>query len=616
MTSKNRNLSEQVADAQIKNWQRKRERALNELQQLSMQPIQNRDQELAYQSAKLRSERLDEMISDRKEKLQELARLEEAQRQAKNQDRAPLLQKIDRESKRAKELSQKTLRDLKDKHSQGLISRQALKNESQQEKFALKDILSRIRLQDPLLSLKEKRASLLHQLKADAKNKPRLLKTELADLRRKTPAEPGPDQSILAALLSFLLPGAGQALNGQWVKALLFFCGALFSWLIAVPYALGYGNYQGKGVLGLVSLAQGGRRVDRSLIFMIEGIVGVVLLLLALLILIFSARDAYKTAKAKSQGIRPDNWFETKQKLSESGFPILISSPAAILVLFMVLVPAFTTILLSFTNMDPKHQSKFGWNALNNYQILASGKGVAGNAFWLILRWTLVWTLAATSLAIFIGFVLALVVNQDRIRAKRLWRTIFLLPWAVPAFITIMFFSIMVAAQGPLAEILSSTFGQTINIKNDPTLTRLALILIQGWLGSSYIFLLCTGTLQSIPQDLYEAAEIDGATGFQKTRHITVPLLLFQISPLLITQFTFNFNNFSIIAIFNDGGPFVPSLYGNLAGSSDILVSFIYKLTINKQYQALGAAISVIISLLLMFMSYLGFRRSKAFQES
>ena len=121
--------------------------------------------------------------------------------------------------------------------------------------------------------------------------------------------------------------------------------------------------------------------------------------------------------------------------------------------------------------------------------------------------------------------------------------------------------------------------------------------------------------MQGIPKDLYEAAEIDGATGFQRTMKITVPLVLYQTAPLLIMQYTFNFNNFSIIYLFNLGGPFNPTKYGNLAGSSDILISYIYKLTIENQYQAIGAAITIGISLVLMVFAFLNFRRTKAFKE-
>ena len=351
------------------------------------------------------------------------------------------------------------------------------------------------------------------------------------------------------------------------------------------------------------------------MIFMIEGIIAIFLLLIAVGIFIFSFRDVRSVEKNEIKGVRKNLWFETRAIIDEKGFPILVSAPSFLLTLFVVLVPIMTTVLLSFTNMDPSHQNKFSWVGIHNYTNVAMGKGVAGGPFWLILGWTLIWTLCATTLAIFIGFVFALLVNSERVKFKRFWRTVFLLPWAVPAFITIMFFSIMLAPGGPLTQMLTAVTGSVLNVKADTGMTRTALILLQGWLGSAYVFLISTGVLQGISSDLYEAAEIDGATGFQRTMKITIPLVLFQTAPLLVGQYTFNFNNFSIIYLFNQGGPFNPSLYGNLAGSSDLLISYIYKLTIENQYQSIGAAITIVISFVLMLFSYIGFKNSKAFKE-
>lgn len=173
----------------------------------------------------------------------------------------------------------------------------------------------------------------------------------------------------------------------------------------------------------------------------------------------------------------------------------------------------------------------------------------------------------------------------------------------------------MASPGGAITEILSGMFGTDVLIKNSTVLTRIALICLQGWLGSSYIFLLATGVLQGIPGDLYEAADIDGATALQRLTKITIPLVLFQTAPLLVSQYTFNFNNFSIIYLFNQGGPFNPTNYGNLAGSSDILISYIYNLTMVNGYQAVGAAITIFISIGLMVFTFIGYRNSKAFKE-
>ncbi len=358
----------------------------------------------------------------------------------------------------------------------------------------------------------------------------------------------------------------------------------------------------------------GGKRLDKSIIFMIEGIISIFLLLISIFIYYISFVDVYKVEKKEIEGVRRNVWFETKEAILTDGFPYLVISPASIAIIFIVLVPIFTTILISFTNYDPNNQAKFTWSGLQNYKLLALGQGVAGKAFWPIVLWTLIWTFASTTLAIGIGFILSLIANQERIKFKGLFRTIYLLPWAVPAFITIMFFSQMFAKGGPITEMINKIFGIALDVKNNTFQTRLVLILLQGWLGSAYVFLLSTGILQGIPSDLYEAAEIDGATGFKKTWRITIPLVLFQTAPLLIGQYTFNFNNFSIIHLFNGGGPFNPSVYGNVAGSTDLLISYIYKLTITSNYQALGAAVTIVISLIIMFFSWLGFRNTKAFK--
>jgi arabinogalactan oligomer/maltooligosaccharide transport system permease protein len=514
----------------------------------------------------------------------------------------------------AKEAAKTEISRIKAMYKDGVISRKAEANSIRQAKRSNKKSVKLKELEIPSKGSKDISRSKNMEIRNTIKQRLKILKGDIADIRKITPVETEKTRPVIAYLTA-LIPGVGQVFNKQFGKAVLFLIASAFIYLIAIPYALGYGNYQGEGVAGLASLAEGGARIDKSLIFMIEGVVAIFLLLLAALLYYVSFMDVYRVESGKIKGVRPKSWFEIKKAILEDGFPYMSSLPALVIILFIVLVPVITTILLSFTNMDPQHQSKFSWIGLENYKLIALGQGLAGSVFWLILVWTLIWTVAATTLAILLGFFLALMVNNDRVMGKRFFRTIYILPWAVPAFITIMFFSIMTAPGGVISELLSDIFKTRIEIKNNMIMTRFALILIQGWLGSAYVFLLTTGVLQSIPGDLYEAAEIDGATVWDKVRRITVPLVLFQISPLLVTQYTFNFNNFSVIFLFNEGGPFNPQKYGNLAGSSDLLISYIYKLAMVNQYQAIGAAITVFISIGLMIFAYIGFRNSKGFKE-
>ncbi|MCT1795672.1 carbohydrate ABC transporter permease [Helcococcus kunzii] len=572
------------------------------------------DAQLNYQIAERELLHIPDIIENDKQlyinlenRQKKLSNVTEADIEAQNKE-------IESKTKQRKSQLDLELKELQNKFNDGLISKSALRNEIKMKKRSAKDDIAALKYINQKKALEEDITNIKHHIRVDYQSKMNVLNSDISDIRRKTPIEVEKKQPIIS-YLTLLIPGLGQLLNKQYIKAALFFLGTLFIYLIAIPYALGFGNYQGEGVSGLLSLAEGGKRLDKSIIFMIEGIISIFLLLISMFLLYISFKDVNTVEKKMIKGTRKNEWFETKQLIATEGFPYLVISPAAIVIMFIVLVPIFTTILISFTNYNPDHQSKFTWAGFSNYQLLLQGSGVAGKAFWPIVTWTVIWTLAATSLAIFLGFVLALIANQDRIKFKGFFRTIYLLPWAVPAFITIMFFSLMFSRNGPLTLFINSLTGLSLDIKNNTAQTRTILILLQGWLGSAYIFLLTTGILQGIPKDLYEAAEIDGATGFKKTLRITIPLVLFQISPLIIGQYTFNFNNFSIIHLFNGGGPFNPSIYGNVAGSTDLLISYIYKLTINSRYQALGAAVTLIVSLILMFLSWLGFRNMKAFKE-
>ena len=572
------------------------------------------DSELDYKLCKLEYEQIPKIIendlfiksnleraSNRLEKLTS----EEVEESKKliEEDRKVLSEKFDADNK-----------SLKKSFDEGHISKKAFKSEKEQLKQKFKDQNKRLDYRNPEVSLKEEIESLKYKIDKDYKKEIKILEADKAEARRRTPVEVE-KTSAYRSILTAPLPGLGQILNGQWQKGLMFLLGSLFIYFIAIPYALGFGNYQGEGIAGLINLAQGGKRLDRSILFMIEGIISLVFVFLAALIYIFSFKDVRKVEKKEMAGIRPNNFFETKKMLRTDGFPFLITAPALLVIIFIVIVPIVTAIMISFTNMDPQNQNKFTWVGLNNYITIAKGQGIAGQAFWHIFGWTVVWTLLASTLAIVLGFIFALLVNNERVRGKKFFRTIYLLPWAIPAFITIMFFSIMTSRGGIIPEALNSLFNVNLDIKNNTFQTRAMLILLQGWLGHSYIFLLTTGVLQAIPKDLYEAASIDGATGFQRTLKITIPLVLFQIAPMLINQYTFNFNNFSIIYLYNQGGPFNPQVYGNLAGSSDILISYIYKLTMESQYQAIGAAVTVFISIILIIISYFGYKNSSAFKE-
>ena len=572
------------------------------------------DFELEYRKNRLKEERLpsilalySESINEKRKIMKELLNLDKASNDVKTKE-------FDHKVEEIKKILKKGKEKLKESKKEGLISEKAYINQVKQLEMEMKDTIEVLKLEIPSEAIKSRSKVLTYLSKVEVEAKYKIMYQDISDLDRKIPIEVE-KINRLNPLASLVLPGLGQYFNKQNFKALLFFIGTLFIYFVAIPYALGYGNYRGEGLKGIITLAQGGKRLDKSIIFMVEGLVALILMLFSIAIVAVSYKDAKDVQLNMYKGVRPKTKFEIIESVKEEGFPYIVTIITYVLLSFVVILPVLTTILLSFAGMDPNNQSKFKWIGLKNYELLITGTGIAGGPFWRIFLWTMIWTIVATTVAITVGFGLALIANNERIKGKTLYRTIYLLPWAVPAFITIMFFSIMSSSNGILTKSLEMLFGGDWAIKQSTTLTRVALIMLQTWLGSSYVFLLSTGVLQGIPSDLYEAADIDGATVWQKLSKITIPLVLFQTAPLLIGQYTFNFNNFSIIYLFNGGGPFDPSKYGNMAGSTDLLISYIYKLTIQKQYQSVGAAITVFISLGLILFAYIGFKNSQAFKE-
>ena len=572
------------------------------------------DAELVYEQSKLEIAQIPPVIEFAKECAKEL---KEAQNKLSKIDNVNN-EKFNAEFKAFKEEENKKLqeriKEIKTKCKEGLISGQAKDNTIKELKRKYKEVLLVKSFECEKTYNEEIVKNKKYELSKTVKQKINTVNINVADLRRVYPIETEKTMPWVS-WVTFLIPGLAQVINKQYIKAIIMFFATIYIYLMAIPYSLGYGNYKGDGIAGLITLAADGGRLDRSIIFMIEGILAIFLLLIGIFLMLICFKDANKVEKDTIKGSRYKSWVETKQTVFEDGFPYLVLSPAAIITIFIVCIPVVTTVLLAFTGMGPDTQAKFGWEALKNYKMIFLGEGMIGAIFWRILGWTIVWTIGATTLAIALGFILAIVLNNDRIKGKVLFRSIYLLPWAVPAFISILFFSILAADGGTVVNYLKEVFGPNFSIKNDPFIIRLTLICIQAWLGSAYIFLLSTGVLQSINAELYEAADIDGATSFKKLSKITVPLVLFQTAPLLVGQYTFNFNNFSIIALFNNGGPFDPSKYGNLAGSSDLLISYIYKLTMNSQYQAIGATITVIISVALMIIAYIGYKNTDAFKR-
>ncbi|MFI8775455.1 ABC transporter permease subunit [Brachybacterium paraconglomeratum] len=229
-----------------------------------------------------------------------------------------------------------------------------------------------------------------------------------------------------------------------------------------------------------------------------------------------------------------------------------------------------------------------GWS---NYQRLFTDSNVAGQ-FLAAFAWTLVFALGSVALTFVVGFALALILNDQRLKGRRLYRSILLMPYAVPGFIALLVWSNFYNQDFGL---INTTLGINVNWLGDPTMAKIAVLLTNLWMGFPYMFIVSTGALQAIPGDVMEAARIDGASRFQTTVKVVTPLLLVAVAPLLVASFAFNFNNFNAIELLTEGGPFLPGEYTR--GGTDILISMIYRIAFGGSGADFGFASAVSVAL-------------------
>lgn len=419
--------------------------------------------------------------------------------------------------------------------------------------------------------------------------------------------KPATNHALVAGMLA-IIPGMGQMYNKQFAKGTLFFLfGAAFLFVFKDIFNMGF--------WGLATLGVQTPR-DNSVFLLAEGIIAVIVAAFGLAFYYFMIKDAAKNGKRRDLGLELHSIRRQYHHLLDASFPYLMSSPAFFLLIFTVIFPILFSLAIAFTNYDLYHSppaNLFDWVGLKNFRDIFSVP-IWRSTFFDVLGWTVVWTLVATTLQCALGIFLAILLNQRDVRGKAFFRTFFILPWAVPGFVTILVFAgLFNDSFGAINNHILTFFGvDGLPWLNDPFWSRVALIVMQMWLGFPFVFIMTTGVLQAIPNDLYEAATIDGAGFIQKFRLITLPLVLYSIAPILITQYTFNFNNFNIIYLFNGGGPPMP---GSTAGGTDILVSWIYKLTMQSSQYALAAAITMLLSIFVIAIALWQFKRTNSFKE-
>jgi arabinogalactan oligomer/maltooligosaccharide transport system permease protein len=232
-----------------------------------------------------------------------------------------------------------------------------------------------------------------------------------------------------------------------------------------------------------------------------------------------------------------------------------------------------------------------------------------------VIIWTVVFALLSVASTFFLGLFLAIAFNDLRMRGRKIYRVAMILPYAFPAFLSALVWGGMLSESfGFVNQVLLG--GAEIPWLTDPFLAKVSILMVNLWLGFPYMFLVCTGALQSIPDDILEAAKVDGARPWAIFRLIKLPLLLVSLAPLLIASFAFNFNNFNLIYMLTGGGPRDAMASVNV-GATDILISMVYKVAFTGQARdyGLASAFSIIIFIIVATISIIAFRRTKALEE-
>ena len=254
---------------------------------------------------------------------------------------------------------------------------------------------------------------------------------------------------------------------------------------------------------------------------------------------------------------------------------------------------------------------------LQNYRTLFTDPTLR-TTFVQVFLWTVIFALMSVFLTFVLGMFLAIVFDVPEMPLRAPLRSLLLLPYTIPAFVAVPVWVGLLNPQfGVISQMIGAIFGWIPPWFSDPFWSKVGILLIQLWLGFPYMFVVVTGALQTLPNDIYEAADLDGANAWDKFRSMTLPLLLVTVGPLLVASFAFNFNNFTVIQLYNNGGPPMPNV-PTPVGYTDILATYTYNIAFGAQgTQDYGyaSAITMMIFLILFVITQFQFRFTNMLEE-
>ncbi len=363
---------------------------------------------------------------------------------------------------------------------------------------------------------------------------------------------------------------------------------------------------------------------DNSFLILLYGILTLFVIIFFVMVYISATKESYNLEQYYIIGKKPQNIKGDIGHLLDNKFHItLLSLPMVGLFIFTV-IPLITMILIAFTNYDAAHEVPehlFQWVGFDNFTNMFGSESKLGATFWRVLSWTLIWAVLATFTSYVFGMLLAMLINRKGIKLKKLYRTLFVATIAVPQFVSLLIMSKMLdtgggvlgSGGGIITQLIEQIFNYHIKFGVDINTTRICIVLVNMWIGVPYSMLMCSGILMNIPNDLYESARIDGASPARQFFKITLPYMLFVTGPYLITQFIGNINNFNVIYLLSGGGPGDILLYTDGAKGTDLLITWLYNLSLgaSRNYK-LASVIGILVFLISATFSLVVYNKSSA----
>ena len=426
--------------------------------------------------------------------------------------------------------------------------------------------------------------------------------------------------------LSMLIFGFANMAYGQIAKGIIYLSVELAYIFFMVRYGLynlsmlvSLGSVEQKEVWDEANQVYLYVKGDQSILLLLYGVATVLATFLMICFWVRTIKSGYKAECLSKKGEHVNTFKEDLKSLLDENIHCLLMSPPMFFITALTILPLIFMICMAFTNYSKigNHLVLFDWVGFENFAALFDSNSILGSTFWSVLSWTLIWAVFATFTNYIFGMLLAMLINRKDTKAKGFWRFCFVLSSAVPMFVSLLIMRTMLQPSGAVNVLLQNLGfleqGTALPFFTDPMWAKVTVIVINIWVGVPYTLMQLTGVLQNIPSELYEAAEVDGAGPVRKFFSITLPYMLYVTTPYLIATFTGNVNNFNVIYLLSGGDPIVD--LSSTAGSTDLLVTWLYKLTVDKQYYNIGAVVGILTFIILSIGALFTYRRSKSYKE-